>query len=69
MRGRLQTAECRLLSNAVNSVEAGDFSTPLRYARNDMKGRSAAQVQMVQMVQKVQRVVVAASPQYLGSFL
>ena len=57
--------ERRLLSNAVNSVEAGDFSTPLRCARNDMKGRSAARVQMVQ---KVQRVVVAALPQYSGSF-
>lgn len=30
MRGRLQTAECRLLSNAVNSVEVGDFRAPSR---------------------------------------
>ena len=44
--------ERRLLSNAVNSVEAGDFSTPLRCGRNDMKGRSAARVQMVQRVQR-----------------
>ena len=55
-------------SYAVGCVEVGDFSTPLRCGRNDMKGRSAARVQRVQMVQKVQRVVVAASPQYLGSF-
>ena len=31
-------------SYVANSVEAGDFSTPLRSARNDMKGRCAARV-------------------------
>ena len=33
-------------------IKVGDFSTPLRCARNDMKGRSAARVQMVQRVQR-----------------
>lgn len=38
MRGRLQTAECRLLSNAVNSVEAGDFSTALEMTGGPLSG-------------------------------
>ena len=49
-------------SYVANSVEAGDFSTPLRSARNDMKGRCVSRVQMIQKVQRL-----AASPQYLGS--
>ena len=39
-------------SYAANGVEAGDFSTPLRCGRNNMKGRSAARVQIVQRVQR-----------------
>ena len=39
-------------SYAVGCVEVGDFLTPLRCARNDMKGRLAARVQMVQRVQR-----------------
>ena len=39
-------------SYAANGVEVGDFRTPLRSARNDMKGRCAARVQMVQRVQR-----------------